>query len=205
MNKSTSIFFSKYKKACERFNQGPIHIPKPDPKNGRPGKNIVLMFINERPGRVGPGQNDLISFENPDPTAHRFKRLFETLCIDKKSIFITNACIYYPLRKNYKDTQPTTGEINFSAPILKDQIKRVNPKILVPLGNTAIRTLKKVFPESSIRKFRLKINVGDQITDIKPYIFPLYHTSNRAAITRNEKDQKKDWELLKKFVSDLRL
>jgi len=203
MNKNISKFFDKYKKDCEKFNDGLVHIPKPDPKNGIPGKNIILMFINERPGRVGPGESDIISYENDDPTARRFKSLFKTLNINRKNIFITNTCIYYPSRKNYRDATPNTAEINFSVPILKDQIKRVNPKIIVPLGNTALCALKKVFPESlSTKKFRLRYNIGNPITDTKPYIFPVYHTSNRATITRKKEDQEKDWQLLKKFISN---
>lgn len=197
-------FFSKYKKDCESFNLGSVHIPKPDPKNGIPGKDILIMFINERPGRIGPGKSDLISFDNDDPTANRFKCLFETMNINRKRIFITNACIYYPLREDYRDTRPNIEEINFSAPILRDQIERINPKIIVPLGNTAIHALKKVFPNSAIKKFKLKVNIGESVQDIKPYIFPLYHTSSLASITRKEKDQKRDWLKLKEFIDKIK-
>lgn len=200
MKKSTSKFFDKYKNNCEEFNRGPVHIPKSDPKNGIEGKNITLMFINERPGRIGPGKSDLISFENLDPTAYRFRRLFETLGVNRKNIFITNACIYYPLRKNYKDAPLTTNELNFSASILEDQIKRINPKILVPMGNTALRTLKKFTPE--LQHVKLQTHVGKVIKGTK-MIFPLYHTSNRAAVTRKEEKQRKDWTQLKKIISSL--
>src|SRR5450755_2301735 len=118
MAEDIATFFDKYQKDCEQFSRGSVHIPKPDPKNGIPGENIILMFVNERPGRLGAGQTDLIAFENPDPTAYRFKRLFETLAIDRKKIFITNACIYYPLRDGYTDTKPSKEEISFSAKIL---------------------------------------------------------------------------------------
>ncbi len=204
MNNSITKFFERYKEKCEKFNRGKINIPKPDPENGTPGKNIILMFINERPGRVGPGQTGIVSFDNPDPSAQRFKRLFETLSIDRKRIFITNACIYYPLDKNYRDKSPTNEEIDFSKNILKKQIERVRPKIIVPLGNTASRTLKKVFPKSSIKNFRLKVNVGNMISDTTPYIiYPLYHTSSRASLTRKEEDQKKDWVKLKDVVKEI--
>ncbi|MEI8130214.1 MAG: uracil-DNA glycosylase family protein [bacterium] len=194
-NETVSKFFEKYKRDCEKFNRGPIHIPKPDPENGVPGENIILMFINERPGRVGPGQTDLISYDkNPDPTAARFKRLFETLEINRKKIFITNACIYYPREENYTDRAPTTEEIIFSAGILKDQIERVNPKIIIPLGNTALRTLKIIYPD--LRHRKLKTDVAKLIS-VSRLIFPLYHTSNRANTTRSEESQKKDWVRLK--------
>lgn len=192
-----------YEKDCIEFNHGPIHIPKPDSKNGIPGKNITLMFINERPGRIGPGQTDIISFCNPDPSARWFKYLFNTLGVDRKKVFITNACIYYPIDKNYLDKPPSKKEIKFSAPILLDQIKRVKPKIIVSLGNAALFALKIIFPNSEqLKHFRLKYKVGNPIVDTKPYIFPLYHTSARARIFRKEKDQKRDWASLRKFMRD---
>lgn len=194
-------FFDKYKESCKRFNNGPIHIPKIDLKNGIPGNDIILMFINERPGRIGPGKSDLVSFENQDPTARRFKRLFNILNIDRKKIFITNACIYYPLETSYTDTPPTQKEINFSAPILDDQINRINPKIIIPLGNTALRTLKLIIPE--LKKTKLQTSVAKPIKGRGISIFPLYHTSNRAAITHNEEKQIKDWQELESFIVKL--
>jgi len=196
-----TTFFNKYHRACEDFCGGRVHIPKPDIKNGIPGKNILLMFINERPGRIGPGQTDSISFENPDPTAHRFRRLFGAFGISRKRIFITNACIYYPTHEKYRDKPPDKKEINFSKDILIDQIKRVKPKIIVTLGNTALYTLKKIYPRSlQLKNYQLKNNIGKLISDNKPIIYPLYHTSNRAERTRPEKKQRKDWGKLKTFI-----
>lgn len=193
-------FFDKYKEGCEKFNNGPIHIPKIDLKNGVPGNDIILMFINERPGRIGPSKSDLVSFENQDPTARRFKRLFDILKIDRKKILITNACIYYPVRTNYTDTPPTQKEIIFSASILSDQIKRVNPKIIIPLGNVALKTLKLIIPE--LKKIRLKTSVAKLVKGDR-MIFPLYHTSNKATITHNEEKQIKDWQNLKNVMSKI--
>jgi len=201
MNKNLSHFFDKYQSRCEEFHGSPIHIPKPDPQNGIPGKNIVLMFINERPGRVGPGASDVISFRNPDPTASRFRRLFTKLRISSKRIFITNTCIYYPQSEEYRDSPLSRKEMIFSLSILKDQIKRVQPKILIPLGNTALRGLKEILQSPELKKYQLRYNIGRSITDVRPYIFPLYHTSNRASITRPEIKQFNDWQLLNKFIS----
>jgi uracil-DNA glycosylase family 4 len=203
MNQNISRFFNKYERACQRFNRGPIHIPKPDQKNGTPGKKIVLMFINERPGRIGPGKSDTISFENPDPSARRFKSLFKKLGVNRKRIFITNTCIYYPLKSDYRDRPLSAEELKFSLEILKDQIMRVKPKILVPLGNTALGALKKTRQSKKLKIFTLSRNIGESITDVQPYIFPLYHTSNRAAVTRSEKEQEKDWQKLNKFISTI--
>lgn len=204
MNNNVSIFFDKYRRICEKFHHSQIHIPKPDPKNGVPGKGIVLMFINERPGRIGTGKSDMISFDNSDPTARHFKYLFNTFNISRKKIFITNTCIYYPTAESYRDNL-SSKEIKFSLPILRDQINRVNPKILVPLGNKALGALKKIYPQSmQLKHYKLMVEIGKPITDNNPYVFPLYHTAARAKTKRTEKDQIKDWQLLKKFMSRIK-
>lgn len=203
MNEIASTFFDKYKDDCKKAF-GSVHIPKLDSKNGIPGKNIMVMFVNERPGRVGTGKSDLISYQNQDQTAYRFKRLFEkVLGISRKKIIITNACIFYPLRKNYRDRPLNKKEWDFSINNLKDQIKRINPKVIVPLGNTALYALKNVYLDSQqLKKFKLKTNIGKQIIDPMP-LFPLYHTSSRAVTTRSEKRQEKDWLRLKRFINSL--
>lgn len=162
------------------------------------------MFINERPGRIGPGSTDSISFDNPDPTARRFKRLFEKLDINRKRIFITNACIYYPLKADYRDQPPTPTAITFSMAILEDQIVRVKPTILAPMGNTALHILKRLYPDSpQLRRYQLSHSIGSQIRDTHPRIFPLYHTSNRATTTRSENEQKADWAKFKRMITTL--
>ena len=49
--------------SCELCYGGkPICVPLPDPKNGK--ENVDIMFINERPGRVGTGYSGYVSFDN---------------------------------------------------------------------------------------------------------------------------------------------
>jgi len=59
------------------FGKNPIYVPKPDPKNGF--QDVKIMFINERPGRIGTGKSGYISFDNDDPTANFFRECFYSL------------------------------------------------------------------------------------------------------------------------------
>jgi uracil-DNA glycosylase family 4 len=194
-------FFEKYRPQCKAANGGhPVLIPKPDNKNGFEGAKI--FFVNERPGRTGPGKSDRISFENEDPTALWFRELITRTGIDRKDIFITNACLYYPADANYKDRSPSTAELKSCAPMLKDQISRIQPRLIVTLGNVALRTLRYVFPESrQLKKFRLKRSIGSRITDTTPPIYPVYHTSSRARGTRCKEQQAEDWNKIPQFLN----
>ncbi len=197
-------FFEKYRGECTAANGGrPVVIPMADNQNGAEGAKI--FFVNERPGRIGPGKSGRISFENEDPTAHWFKELCALVGIDRKDIFITNACLYYPDDPGYKDRSPTTKELKCCAPMLKDQIMRIKPQLIVTLGNVALKALRYVFPASrQLKEYRLKRSIGEIITDTMPPIYPVYHTSIRGRITRRKEQQAEDWKKIPQYLNSLR-
>ena len=83
---------------------------------------------------------------------------------------------------------------------MQDQIDRVKPRILIPMGNTALHALKTFIPQ--LKRVKLQTHAGREVEG-SPTVVPLYHTSNRAVMTRRESDQRKDWTRLKKFISKL--
>ncbi len=188
---------------CKRcYGDTPIYVPRPDPKNGF--EDVKVMFINERPGRIGTGESGYISFENNDPTANHFRECFESLRISRKEIFISNACICHPVYDGYTDAVPSTREIKNCHFWLEKQIKAVNPKLIVTLGNIPLKSLKLFFKDSKqLKDFVLRNDIGTVITDTKPWIYPLYHTSLRARLTRNTEQQKEDWLKINNFLTDL--
>ncbi|MBR9678542.1 MAG: hypothetical protein GOU97_04600 [Nanoarchaeota archaeon] len=190
--------FEKAKKCKLCYKNISIYVPLPDPKNGK--KDVSIMFVNERPGRVGTGDSGYVSFDNDDPSANLFKECFFQLGISRKKIFITNACICHPKFEGYKDKAPSTEEIRNCGFWLKRQISITQPKLIVTLGNNALKSIRYIFPESKqLKNFRLKHNIGEIIKETKPWIYPLYHTSIRARRTRNVQQQKKDWLNIKKI------
>ena len=162
------------------------------------------MFVNERPGRKGAGKSKRLSFDNDDPTARFFKQLFSRIGINRRDVFITNAVLCYPLVEDYKDTAPKGREIKNCTIFLRRQIELVNPQLIVTLGSRALRAIKLLFPHSiQLRKYRLKNNIGERITDITPNIYPLYHTSQRARVTRSASEQEEDWQQIAVFVDEI--
>lgn len=194
-------FYEQYRAECEACNGGkPVYIPQPDPENGFQG--AAVMFINERPGRIGPGKSNKISFENDDPTANWFRELFATTGLNRRDIFITNACLYYPQDPAYRDAPLSATEKARCATTLEHQIGFIQPRLIVPLGNTALATLRHVFPKSQqLRQFALKRDIGTVITDTPIPIYPLYHTSRRAQVTRNRAMQRQDWSKIPGLIA----
>lgn len=187
-------------KLCRRcYGDNPLHIPLPDEKNGSIGAKI--LFLLERPGRVGTGKSGRISFENVDPTAEFFRDLFFSIGIDRKDIFITNAVLCHPIIDEYKDKPTSTKELKNCLYFLERQIKLIRPKLIITLGTKPLQAIKYLYPHRiTLKIFELKNNIGEVITDELPFIYPLYHTSLRARLTRPANKQREDWSKIPEIL-----
>lgn len=196
--------FKKVKK-CRKCYPHELCVPLPDPKNGY--KNVKVMFINERPGRIGAGGSNYISFDNNDPSAKWFKYCFSLTNLSRKEIFTTNACLCYPKKEGYNDTTPKTQIIKNCQDWLELQIEIMKPKLIVTLGNSALKAIKLRFKDQNskeLKRFKLKNNIGTVVKTTNPWIYPIYHTSLRARITRKNNQQKKDWEKIRTILKELK-
>lgn len=173
-------------------------IPSNDPLNGQPCDKIIILFVNERPGPTSLKTN-VISFENPDGSARRFKRLFEKVFGLKfrKKIFITNSVLWCPKMKNYKNITPRNTEIKNSSKILLGQINKIKPSVIVTMGRTALTAVTHCFENNIIlshsKQLRLEKIAGSCISKTPYKIIPLFHTSQLNIKNRSEKQQLKDW------------
>lgn len=61
-------------------------------------------------------------------------QLLKTAGIDKKKVYVTNVVKYYP----HGQFAPTPKEIKSHAHFLKEELKIVNPQVVVTLGNLAL-------------------------------------------------------------------
>jgi len=199
MNKEIFKIFKKAKSCRKCYGNTSLHIPLPDQKNG--GLEVKIIFLLERPGRIGTGKSDCISFENEDPTAKFFKELFSEININRKNIFITNAVLCYPISKNYRDTPASCKEIKNCLYFLEKQIKIIKPKLIITLGTKSLQAIKYLYPNrTALKRFKLKENIGEAIVDELPFIYPLYHTSLRARITRSNSQQREDWSKISNII-----
>ena len=88
-----------------------------------------ICFICEMPG-------DDEEREGKPLAGHREKllnQLLRNLGVNKKKVYVTNVVKYVPRGK-----QPTPKEIKSYVPFLKEELKLINPQIVVTLGNLAL-------------------------------------------------------------------
>lgn len=200
-HKEMEVLFNKAQNCALCHVNGDIVVPYFEPRNG--SKNVKIMFINERPGRVGPGESNLVSQFNDDPSARTFLELFLPLNIKYKDIFITNSCLCYLPNRPVNIQHPTTQEIENCHDFLNKQINIANPKLIITIGKTALESIKKLdkFKNSKqLQNFTLSYDIGSVISDTNPKIYPLYHTARMGQIHRPKQKQKEDWKKIAQIL-----
>jgi DNA polymerase len=78
--------------------------------------------------------------------ARELNRLIRSAGIDKKKVYLTNVVKYRP----DADKVPAPKEIRSHATFLKDEIRSVNPRVVVTLGNLALNGVGLRIPVENV-------------------------------------------------------
>lgn len=182
-------------------------------------KNPALMIIGEAPGR-----EEIVShIPFHGDSGKELMKSLASIGLTRDDVYITSAVRSRPYdikevfskRENktvtkYPNRKPTKKEILAHALFLDYEIKRVKPKLIVAVGNTALERLlgpgHKISQEhGTVIKNTpiLKLNEKEDryVWSKKRYtIFPQYHP---AAVFYNRKLTDvipKDWQVIKKYL-----
>lgn len=118
-----------------------------------------------------------------------FHQVLKTVGLDKKKIYVTNLVKYYPNGK-----VPTPKELKAHAAFLKEELKSLNPSLVVTLGNLALNGVGLRQPLDNVhgRTF----NFGSY--ELVPTFHPSYATKDPTVKDKIEKDLARLKEILKK-------
>lgn len=149
---------------------------------GQGNINADIMFIGEGPG----ADEDEQGLPFVGKAGKLMEQAFIGIGIKREDIYIANIVKCRPPQNR----TPEYDEINCCIDYLKNQIKIIKPKIIVLLGNTA---LKSVFGEEySITKTR-----GKWLEKRGIKYMPTYHP---AALLRDESKKIDFWNDLKQII-----
>ena len=154
--------------------------------------NAEIMFIGEAPGRLG-ADNSGIPFHG-DKSGHNFEELLEFAKIDRSKIFVTNAVLCNPKDQQGNNSTPTKIEIQNCANHLAEQIRIIQPKIVVTLGATALESTRFL----SQHTLTLRDGVRSANKWFDRILIPCYHPGQRAMIHRSMANQRSDYQ----FIAD---
>lgn len=101
-----------------------------------------VVFVGEIPGEEDHKAGKPISGKSEKA----FHQLLKLAGIDKKKIYLTNVVKYHA-----GDRILSPKEIKSNIPFLKEEIKTINPKVVVTLGNIALNGIGMRQPLSNVR------------------------------------------------------
>jgi DNA polymerase len=151
-----------------------------------------IMLVGEQPG----DEEDLRGHPFVGPAGRLLDQAIDAAGLVRREIFITNAVKHFkwePRGKRRLHKKPDVGEIKACNIWLDQEIRSIQPKVIVALGATALRALAgKALSIESARREHLRHPSGAQI-------LPSYHPS---AILRAEGERAE--ELRGLLIGDLR-
>ena len=152
--------------------------------------NAELFFIGEAPGRLGADETE-VPFHG-DTSGRNFEDLLNFAGINRSDVFVTNAVLCNPKDDDGNNATPTTGEAANCHHFLRRQIEIVDPKIVVTLGNTALRALATIEPQG--------LSLSENVCTIRPWfgrsLITLYHPGQRAMVHRSFANQRSDYQFV---------
>ncbi len=160
-----------------------------------------VMFVGEGPGF----DEDRLGEPFVGKAGQLLDKILAAINLDRKTAYIANIVKCHPMvdpsdpEKRGNDRPPEPGEIEQCLPFLKEQIRIIQPKVIVALGAVAARVLLST--TDGIMRLRGKVQLVELI-DGEPAIsvLPTFHP---AALLRNpdwKKDVWTDMKLLREML-----
>lgn len=149
--------------------------------------NADLMFVGEGPGRDEDRQGEPFVGR----AGQLLTRMIEAMGLKRPDVYIANVVKCRP--PNNRNPEP--DEIETCYPFLLRQIQVINPRVVIGLGNIAVKTL--LATGTGITRLR------GQFHDVAGIaMMPTYHP---AFLLRNPEKKKEVWEDLQKVMEKLGL
>lgn len=137
----------------------------------------------------------------------RFEKFLNSIGLKRETVRITNTCFFRPIkikegkngRISVSNRPPKVSEISLFSSILDEEIKLVNPKLIITLGNVPLKTLTTF---KSIGDCHGNIYF---IQNLNRHVFPMYHPSS-LTYNRSEdfhKMYENDWLKLREILKEI--
>lgn len=163
----------------------PLHEGRTNIVHSTGNREADLMFVGEAPGADEDAQGE--------PFVGRagklLNKIIESIGLKREEVFIGNINRCRPPGNR----QPTTEEAETCKPFLIKEISVVRPKVIVVLGNTAMKNLLET--KQGITKMR-----GQFVDYYGVKVMPTFHP---AYLLRDPRKKREVWEDMKKVRDEL--
>jgi len=149
-----------------------------------------IIFIGEAPGRLGADRTGIPFYG--DKAGQNFEKLLQFTGLTRQQIFITNAVLCNPRDEKGNNSPPSKQEIRNCSLYLSILIDIIEPEVIVPLGQCALRSLNFI----EAHQIELRQDVRKTAKWGKYTVVPMYHPGPRATIHRSIADQRGDFSFV---------
>lgn len=168
---------------CKECIRGKHGLPVP----GEGNPDAKIMLVGESPG----AEESKTGRPFIGRAGKFLNKLLEMAKIDREKIFITSPIKYYPGRRNIRNDEIEHGKTH-----LQKQIEVIKPRLIVLLGNVAIKaTLGKGYKLSEIH--------GKLIRRDNFFYFPTFHPAAAMRFPKIKKLAESDFKKLRNISYEL--
>lgn len=184
--------------------------------------NPDLMLVGEAPGR----HEEKVNIPFSGASGQELMKFLESIGYTRSTVYITSVVRQRPysikfvkdkktgeLMEKHPNRTPTKKEVLAFAPIFDWELTTVKPRLIVPLGNTALQRL--LGPNANIgelhgqllhRKIQQanKPHDGYQASSKEYWIMPMYHPAAVLYARRLEPIVKEDWQKVSQKIKELK-
>jgi DNA polymerase len=161
-----------------------------NPVLGEGNPDSLVVFVGEAPGR----EEDKQGRPFVGSAGKLLDRLLEQVDLRRENIFITNILKCRPPGNR----RPRSAEIRSCAKHLEELLEIIAPRIIVPMGDSALGYFMKRFGQVNVKISKVH---GKEFVVDAPWgqvvVFPLYHPAAVLYNRRLEKEMERDLGFLK--------
>lgn len=190
-----------------------------------PGQGLLnpdLMLVGEAPGR----HEEKVNIPFSGASGQELMRFVESIGYSRSTVYITSVVRQRPYSIKYvrdkktgqmvekrPNRTPTKKEVLAFAPLFDWELAMVKPRVIVPLGNTALQRL--LGRQANIGQLHGQLlhqpiqqanqdHTGYQLTNTKYWLMPMYHPAAVLYARRLEPTIKADWQRLGQKINEIK-
>ncbi len=167
---------------------------------GGGAENADLMFVGEGPGFNEDHQGKVFVGRAGKLLTKIINNVFN---LKREEVYITNIVKCHPMKdpknpeKHGNDRPPNGKEVKKCIPYLVRQLELIRPKVLVPLGAPASKTILNT--TTGITRLRGKV-YDLKFSDVSLKVVPTYHPAYLLRSPSKKKETFEDTKIIRKLI-----
>ncbi len=176
---------------CERCYGPELRLPV---RFERPQPETRILVLGERPPRTVLESSARLGPSSSDAGTRFLVELLGEAGIPTDRVMLGASTLCRPVSRELEQAVPASACLRECAAHVRELVRVVRPRLVLPLGATALRSLRAAFPaDATLRRLRFPAAVGQTVATGGLWVHPLYHTTARARVTRPPERQRRDW------------